>query len=81
MAEFLNLTDPDGDPVYIKNDVIAIYTSTERVTVGSMHEPALRTSKRGQGLRTVVSQSSGGWTVRETYDEILDKIRLATECE
>lgn len=81
MAKFLKLTDKDGDPLYIKNDVIAIYTSTERTTISSMHDPSLRVTKQEPEIRTVVSQSSGGWPVTDTYEEILKRIAEADECE
>jgi hypothetical protein len=77
---YLQFTDKDGDPIYILNDITAIYTSTERTTVASMHEPVLRTARQQPETRAIVSASSGGWHVRETYEEILNKIKVATEC-
>jgi hypothetical protein len=76
---YIQLTDTEGDPIYILNDVTAIYSKVERTTVASMHGPLAET--KGETCRAVVSASSGGWHVKETYEEILAKIELATECE
>jgi hypothetical protein len=77
----IKLTDKDGDPIYIKNDVVAIYTGSEKVSISSFHQAEpVRTAKSGE-CRGVVSASSGGWFVRESYEEILAKIAEASECE
>lgn len=81
MPEFLKFTDEEGDPIYVKNDVIGIYTKTERVTVTSYMEGALRSAKTGPEVRGIISQSTGQWAVRETYNEILDEIDRVTACE
>ena len=77
MSRFLKFTDADGDPIYIRNDVMAIYSSTERAAISSMFSPKPLLTASGPEVRTVVSQSSGGWHVRETYEEILKAIEEA----
>lgn len=71
---FLALTDEDGDPLYIKSDVLAIWEKTEKTTIGSMLEPNLRTVKDPKQARGLISQSSGQWAVANSFEEILAEI-------
>lgn len=78
--ELLKFTDEDGDPIYMPNDIIGIFTKADKVTVNSYFEQPLRTVKANV-LRGIISQSTGQWTVKETYEEILTKIDVATAAE
>lgn len=71
---FLLLHDADGDPIYIKNDVLAVFTHAETETIGSMLQSDLVTVRKGPVLRVVLSKSTGRWEVLDSYEEILDQI-------
>lgn len=78
--ELLKFTDEDGDPIYCPNDIIGIFTKADKATLHSYFEEPLRTAKANE-CRGIISQSTGQWSVRETYEEILAKIDIATEAE
>jgi hypothetical protein len=73
----LQFTDEEGDLIYVKNDIIGIFSKAERTTMADMLG-TVRTVKEGPSLRGIISQSTGQWAVRETYEEILAKIAEAT---
>jgi hypothetical protein len=79
VPEFLKFTDEDGDPIYCKNDIIGIFTKCEKTTIGNMLTENLRTVKANE-CRGIISQSTGQWSVRETYEEILAEIDRVTAC-
>jgi len=76
----LKFTDEDGDPIYMPNDIIGIFTKADKTQVNSFFEQPLRTAKANE-FRGILSQSTGQWSVRESYEEILAKIDIATEAE
>jgi hypothetical protein len=71
---FLKFHDADGDPIYVKNDILAVFTHAESETIGSMLQAELRTVRRGPVLRVILSQSTGRWEVTDSYEDILDQI-------
>lgn len=77
---FLRFHDADGDPVYIKNDVLAVFTHAETETIGSMLQADLMKVRKGPVLRVILSKSTGRWEVIDSYEEILDQIE-AVPCE
>lgn len=77
--KFLKLTDEDGDPLYIKSDVQAIWTKSETHKIQSMFGD-VRESK-GPASRGILTQSSGQWGVSNTYEEILAEIDRVAACE
>jgi len=78
--QFLKFTDKDGDLLYVKNDLLAIFTKAERTTVGSMLEPVVRTVKTDES-REIVSATTGQWSVSNSYEEILAEVDRVSACE
>jgi hypothetical protein len=70
---FLKFHDEDGDPIYVKNDIIGIFTKVDTESIGSMLNGELRKVRTNES-RAIISQSTGRWEVRESYEEILDQI-------
>ena len=78
--QFLKLRDEDGDPLYIRSDVQAIWEKTEKNTIGSMLEPNLRTVQDPKQARGILTQSSGQWAVANSFEEILAEIDRVDAC-
>lgn len=77
---YLKFHDADGDPIYVKNDILAIFTHAETDTIGSMLEPVMVVRKEPT-VRVILSKSTGRWEVMESYEEILTAISEAPPCE
>lgn len=80
MKSFITLTDKDGDLIYIRPDVVAIYTVADKETVSSMFESPLRVIKANE-RRGIICRQTGQWEVKESYEEILTKLTEAHEAE
>lgn len=78
--KFLRFTDEDGDPLYVKSDLIAIFTKSEKATIGSMLDANIRTVKSNE-RRGIVSQSTGQWAINDSYEEIMAEIDRVSDCE
>ena len=78
---YLKFHDADGDPIYVKNDILAVYTQVEKDTISSCLGPVGQVAKTSEPLRVVISQDHGQWEVTESYEEILDQISEAEPCE
>jgi len=77
---YLLFTDHEGDPLALTNEISAVYVTAEKEQVKSFlgQEPVRELVKESY---RVVHHSTGSYRVRETFDEVMDKIRAATECE
>jgi hypothetical protein len=72
-VSYLKFHDKDGDPLYVKNDILAIFTHAETDTIGSMLGPVM-TVRKEPVVRVILSQSTGRWEVIDSYEDILDQI-------
>lgn len=77
---YLKFHDKDGDPIYVLNDILAIFTHAESETIGSMLG-GIRTVRVEPALRVILSKSTGRWEVTESYEDILTAIDGAMPCE
>ena len=77
---YLKFHDKDGDPIYVLNDILAIFTHAETETIGSMLG-AIKTVRVEPAMRVILSKTTGRWEVTESYEDILEAIRSAEPCE
>lgn len=80
-SRLLKFTDKDGEPVYVANDIVAIYTSGDKSESRAFGYAGPVAVAEGPSHRVVVSQATGHWTVTESFEEILALISEANSCE
>lgn len=74
---FLQFRDEDGDPIYVNNDIVAIYSEVDKTEIRSFMGVE-RHATTGDVMRVVISRSSGRWQVSDSFEDILDQIDAVT---